>query len=213
MTSSTAQRSKRPYVAAMLLGTALTALSSGHAVATPVSESTLRAANDLGRYCTACWRNARLPADSWGDCTQEVFCRLLERVPTEAWGAILRSDGEDHREFIRAIDAVKKRHQRARKLIHNIDGLADGRGQHERSVADQREVVRQAAEELLSPRQQRILQMSFEGWSVAEIASELELSAERVSDEKYKAVQRLRQHLGRNSEAQSAEFTASRLTA
>jgi len=213
MTSSTATRSKRPYVAAVLLGTALTALSPGQAAAAPVSEATLRAVNDLGRYCTACWRNARLPADCWSDCTQEVFHRLLERIPTEVWGTILRSDSEERREFVRAIDAVKKRQQRARKLSHNLDGVADGRDHRERNLADQREIVHQAAVELLSPRQQRILQMSFEGWSVAEMATELNLSAERVSDEKYKAVQRLRLHLGRNTDSQPAEPVASRLTA
>jgi RNA polymerase sigma factor (sigma-70 family) len=210
--SSRTARPKRPYVAAVLLGT-LTALGTGQAVAAPASDATLRAVNDLGRYCTACWRNARLPADSWGDCTQEVFSRLLERVPTEVWGAILRSDGEDRREFLRAIDAVKKRHQRARKLSHNLDGVADRNEQHVRSLADQRETVRQAAEELLTARQQRILQMSFEGWTVAEMARELNLPAERVSDEKYKAVQRLRQHLAQAPEARPAAAAPSRLTA
>jgi RNA polymerase sigma factor (sigma-70 family) len=203
-------RSKSPYVAAVLLGTALSALGPGHATASTQSDATLRAVNDLGRYCTACWRNARLPADCWGDCTQEVFHRLLERVPTEVWGEILRSDGEDRRELVRAIDAVKKRFQRARKLVHNLDGVADRHESYERTLEEQRDAVRQAAEELLSPRQQRILQMSFEGWTVKEMAAELRLSPERVSDEKYKAVQRLRQHL---ADWSAAEPVASRLTA
>ena len=37
--------------------------------------------------------------------------------------------------------------------------------------------------------------MSFEGWSVQEMAEELRLPAERVSDEKYKAIRKLREHL------------------
>ena len=53
----------------------------------------------------------------------------------------------------------------------------------------------QAAEELLSPRQQQILRLSFEGGSVQEIAEELHLAPERVSDEKYKAIRKLREHL------------------
>ena len=55
--------------------------------------------------------------------------------------------------------------------------------------------MRQASEELLSPRQRRILQLSFEGWSAHEIADELKTTSERVSDEKYKAVRKLREHL------------------
>src|SRR5262249_30719225 len=126
---------------------------------------------------------------------------------------ILRTDGENRREFVRAIDAAKKRSQRARKLGHNLDAVADGREQRTRALADQREVVRQAAESLLTSRQQQILQMSFEGWTVAEIAKDLHLSAERVSDEKYKAVQRLRQHLAERVDEELAVTAGSRLTA
>jgi RNA polymerase sigma factor (sigma-70 family) len=176
----------------MVLGTALSAFGPGPGVATADAE---RAVSDLGRYCTACWRNARLPADAWGDCTQEVLCRLLERVPPESWGQLLQGESEERREFLRAIDAVKKRTQRARRWSHGLDGVADRREPQARRLADDRELVRQAAEELLTPRQQRILQLSFEGWSVQETARELGMPAERVSDEKYKAVQKLRKHL------------------
>jgi len=42
------------------------------------------------------------------------------------------------------------------------------------------------------------MQLSFEGWSVHEIAAELRTPPERVSDEKYKAIRKLR---GRLAEA------------
>jgi len=186
--------SKRPYMVAMALGAALTALGP-QAAAVQAKETATRAVADMGRYCTTCWRNARLPIDSWGDCTQEVFGRLLERVPTHAWDRVLGDEGPEHREFIRAIDAVKKRTQRARKWSYGLDGVADRRELHGRTVDDERAAVREAAEEVLTPRQQRILQMTCEGWSVHETAQELKLPAERVSDEKYKAVQKLRVHL------------------
>src|SRR4051812_26050719 len=35
---------------------------------------------DIQRYCTACWRNARLDPGLWDDCTQEVCCRLLGKA-------------------------------------------------------------------------------------------------------------------------------------
>lgn len=200
MSSQAAARGGRPYVAAVLLGTALSAFAPGEAVAAAPSEATLRAISDLGRYCTACWRNAHLPVDTWTDCTQEVFRRLIERVPTSAWEALLADENEDRREFLRAIDAVKKRQQRARKWSPHLDGVADRREQRERGLTDQREAVRQAAETLLTARQQRIVQMSLEGWSVHDMAAELRLPAERISDEKYKAVQRLRQHLAQAPE-------------
>jgi RNA polymerase sigma factor (sigma-70 family) len=62
----------------------------------------------------------------------------------------------------------------------------------DRNMRDERDAVGQAAREVLSPRQQRILQMTLAGWGVNDMAGELGLKAERVSDEKYKAIQKLR---------------------
>jgi RNA polymerase sigma factor (sigma-70 family) len=191
-------RPKRPYVVAVVLGTALSAFAPAPAAHAETSAATLDAIADMGRYCTACWRNARLPADAWSDCTQEVFRRLLERVPADAWDRVLAREGDEHREFVRAIDAVKKRTQRARKWSAGLDGVADPRDGSARSLREDREAVRRAAADLLSPRQQRILQLSFEGWSVHDLARELNLPAERVSDEKYKGIRKLRSHLAEN---------------
>ena len=186
----------RPYVMAVVLGTALSVSAApGQAGTTQSPQATAKAIANMSRYCATCWRNARLPMDCWSDCTQEVFRRLLERVPSDAWEQTLHGEGEEHREFLRAIDTVKKRTQRARKFSPAIDSIADARDPHRRDLREEREVVRQAAAEMLSPRQQHILQLSFEGWSVQEMSAELRLSAERVSDEKYKAIRKLRTHL------------------
>src|SRR5947208_4250816 len=106
------RRKSRAMMVAVVLGTALAAGSAEAA-----SGPNPKAVQDISKYCQACWRNARLPADRWQDCTQEVFVRLLERVEAEKWGAVLTDDETtERREFIRAIDAVKKRTQRARKF-------------------------------------------------------------------------------------------------
>lgn len=192
---------RQQYVMAVVLGTALTTLGTSQAGAAEASDRPglsdvpERAIADISRYCTACWRNARLHPDSWSDCTQEVFCRLLERVAPDTWGRILKVEGEERREFLRAIDTVKKRTQRARVWSsRSIESVADRREMQERRLGDDRDTLRNVAE-LLSTRQQRILQLSVEGWSVHEIAEELEVPAERVSDEKYKAIRKLREHL------------------
>jgi RNA polymerase sigma factor (sigma-70 family) len=195
MRSSRQAPSKKRYMAAaMVLGTAL---SLGASAPASAGDPGQRAITDISRYCTACWRNARLPPDYWGDCTQEVFHRLLERVTPDAWGDVLQDEGDARREFIRAIDAVKKRTQRGqRRAGHPLSEVADTHDAQERRLADTRDAVHQAAAIVLTPRQQSILHMSFEGWSVHDIAGKLDLSAERVSDEKYKAIRRLREHLG-----------------
>src|SRR4051812_10867414 len=64
-------------MAAMVLGTAV---STSDARAAMVTAPQTSAINDITRYCQVCWRNARLPADRWGDCTQQVFTRLLQNV-------------------------------------------------------------------------------------------------------------------------------------
>jgi len=185
---------KRPYVMAVVLGTALSVNAApGQAVQTP--QATAKAIADMSRYCATCWRNARLPMDSWSDCTQEVFRRLLERVPADAWDQALRGEGEERREFLRAIDTVKKRTQRARKFSPAIDTVADRRDPQRLRLREEREIVDQAASEVLSLRQQRIVQMSFEGWSVQDMSKELRIPVERISDEKYKAIRKLRTHL------------------
>jgi RNA polymerase sigma factor (sigma-70 family) len=181
---------------AMVLGTALSAMSPVARAEGGASPTTLRTVADLSRYCTVCWRNARLPADFWNDCTQEVLCRLLERVPTDAWDRALKAESDEHREFVRAIDTVKKRTQRRKKWSSQaLDLVADRQAGPRRLLADDRAAVDRAASELLSPRQQSILKLSFEGWSVQEIGQKLALPPERVSDEKYKAIRKLRSHL------------------
>jgi RNA polymerase sigma factor (sigma-70 family) len=186
----TAAGRSRAMMVAVVLGTALAA---GEAQAGPDP----RAVQDISRYCQACWRNARLPADRWGDCTQEVFTRLLERVDSDKWLAVLKDDETaERREFLRAIDAVKKRVQRARKFGALSPELADARGRGENSVRDDREAVAHAAREVLGQRQRRILELTAAGWAVPEIADELKTTPERVSDEKYKAVRKLQHYFG-----------------
>jgi RNA polymerase sigma factor (sigma-70 family) len=179
---------------AVVLGTALSTLgpSPGVARAEPARETVC----DLSRYCNACWRNARLHPGCWEDCTQEVLCRLLQRVPSTSWGAVLGAEGAERREFLRAIDAVKKRTQRQRHFASAApDSVADRRTVAESQRREVRQDLDQAGEEVLSPRQRRILGMSMDGWSIQDMAAALRIPAERVSDEKYKTIQKLRSQL------------------
>jgi RNA polymerase sigma factor (sigma-70 family) len=169
-------------LAAVVLGTALSAAPADRAV------------TDISKYCTACWRNARLPADVWSDCTQEVFVRLLERLPAETWDVALKQDAEEHRELVRAIDCVKKRVQRAKKpQALPEEGVADRSASGR--LNDDREVLARAAAEVLTDRQRQVLRLWAEGYEVPEIAEELATTPARVSDEKYKAIRRLQAHL------------------
>ena len=183
-------KNSRVMMAAVVLGTALAA---GSAQAS--SGPNPKAVQDISKYCQACWRNARLPADRWQDCTQEVFVRLLERIEAGKWDTVLKDDEtSERREFIRAIDAVKKRTQRARKFTPLAPDAAEYRTENE--TRDDRDAVAKAAREVLSPRQRRILELTADGWAIPQIATELAAPVERISDEKYKAVRKLQHYLG-----------------
>lgn len=196
MIPSASGRSMAGVMAAVMLGTGLSAQEA--CANTPASAQQVddHAVRDITRYCQVCWRNARLPDDLWADCTQQVFTRLLESVGRDRWTGLLKTEDQDKREFLRAIDAVKKRTQRARKFSELSPDLSDDRNFVDHARQDQREEVNRAAQEVLSPRQQRIVELSATGWAVPEIASELGTTPERVSDEKYKAIRKLRSHLG-----------------
>jgi len=56
-------------------------------------------------------------------------------------------------------------------------------------------VLAQAAAEVLTDRQRQVLRLWAEGYEVPDIAKELNTTAARVSDEKYKAIRRLRGYL------------------
>jgi len=189
------KRSSRNVMVAMVLGTALAA-TPAKATAATATEPTSKAVTDISKYCQTCWRNARLPADRWQDCTQAVFVRLLERVEQDKWGTVLvDSETAERREFLRAIDAVKKRTQRARKFATLSPDLPD-RQPVSNSTRDDRDAVARAAAEQLSPRQRRILELTADGWPVPDIATELNTTVERISDEKYKAIKKLQHAFG-----------------
>lgn len=181
----------RAAMMAVVLGTAMTTAGRADAKASDGTETI----DDIHKYCQACWRNARLPADRWSDCTQQVFVRLLERVEPTKWDALFAAEGDERREFLRAIDAVKKRTQRVRKPAMLTPDVADDRNESASDLRDRREAVAQAAT-VLSPRQRRIIELAGGGWAVPDIAAELDTTVERVSDEKYKAIRKLRTTLG-----------------
>jgi RNA polymerase sigma factor (sigma-70 family) len=184
----------RRLMAAVVAGTALSAVGGDARAAT--RQPADQAVQDISRYCQVCWRNARLDPASWPDCTQEVLIRLLQTVEPDKWSGLLKQDeNDDRREFLRAIDAVKKRTQRARKLAGLADEVADRRFGKESTRNELYEELEKASHKVLSQRQQQILRLTCDGWSVPEIADELSTTVERVSDEKYKAIRKLRKEL------------------
>ena len=177
--------------AAMALVMGLAALTA-HA-----SETEL--VRDIQRYCTVCWRNARLEPGLWDDCTQEVCCRLLgkARAGDLDLNLVLADDTPERRELVRAIDTVRKRVQRLKKYqsLDELTAPGSDLDRIDRERQELGELLENARHAVLSDRQDRIVELWTRGWTVPEIAATLDMPVARVSDEKYKALRKLERHL------------------
>jgi DNA-directed RNA polymerase specialized sigma24 family protein len=176
------------------------------AVGSPAPAGSLvesRTIAQLERYCSTSWRNAGIRRDDWEDCTQQALLEMLERVSLAGLPVSVEdSESLERRELNRTVWRLAKRNRRAARFERFDEScpLRDG-GPAGRSAApaDWDDVSRTAAE-LLTERQIEILELSRDGWKVAEVARRLGLSPERVSDEKYKAIAKLRDRLAPGSE-------------
>jgi DNA-binding NarL/FixJ family response regulator len=189
-------RTRKAAPAAVALVIGLAALTAG------ASETDL--VRDIQRYCTVCWRNARLDPRLWDDCTQEVCCRLLTKARSGQLDMtqVLAEDTPERRELVRAIDMVRKRVQRT-KRYQPLDAFttpATDLDQRHRDRLELGEILEAARRAVLTARQDRIIELWMRGWSVPEIGAELKLAVTRVSDEKYKALRKLERQLGNRRE-------------
>ena len=179
-------------------GTTAMALVMGLAAFTATASET-DLVRDIQRYCAVCWRNAHLDPGLWDDCTQEVCCRLLTKARAGQLdlNLVLAEDTAERRELVRAIDMVRKRVQRARKH-QALDDVSTPDGDHDRRNRDRQElgeILESARRAVLTPRQDRIVELWTRGWTVPDISQNLSLPVARVSDEKYKALRKLERFL------------------
>ncbi|HVR74258.1 MAG TPA: hypothetical protein VMT52_08000, partial [Planctomycetota bacterium] len=158
-------------------------------------EAEERAVTDITRYMTASWRSARFNSADWADLTQEAFAELLGRIPRDRLpAAIEESDSGERRELNRSVWCAAQRWRRVRRHA-SLEGLAPPAAPDAPSSLDDAELVEHLqtiAERRLSGRQRRILSSWCEGESVGEIARDLGISSSLASNEKYKAIQRVR---------------------
>lgn len=161
----------------------------------------------IQKYCTTCWSNARLDPGVWEDCTQEVCVRLWGKMRDGLinWSGVLEStdstETPEHRELIRVVDAVRKQAQRLKRYLP-LEEVAHV-GTTRRAESDPAEtyalsdLLRTAREKVLTPRQDRIIELWANGLAISEISHEIGLKVAQVSDEKYKAMCKLEAFLGK----------------
>lgn len=156
--------------------------------------------NKIRAYCTRSWMNAGISRQEWDDSTQDVYLRLLSSLGRDRiYQAIEAPDSDERRELNRAIWATSQRRRRAQRHTSLIDesvkvAESDPWPEKMESLHQVRQAIDSQAAKL-SPTQQEIVTRWSNGEAISGIADEMKLSPARVSDEKYKAIQKLRSHL------------------
>lgn len=169
------------------------------AAVSQVSESVIL--KKIRAYCSRSWQNAGINHQEWSDCTQQVFARLLERIDRDRLLiAIEDAESPERRELNRAIWATSQRSRREKKYstLEHAVGETENRDTWPAKM-ESLAIVRNAVngdEARLSPTQREIVTRWSDGESISAIADSLKLSPARISDEKYKAIKKLRQHFG-----------------
>jgi hypothetical protein len=159
----------------------------------------------LNRYLSRAWFRAGIALQQHDDCSQAVYATLLTNLGRASFDRLLAEVGRlDIREvlsretdagpdFFRAIDMVKKQAQRQRRF-EALDGAspADPRGDHGQ---DWRDTLEEAIAQTLSPREAALIHGTLDGWTPAEIAMQWGVAPKTVSNEKARALQKLREFL------------------
>ncbi|MFP6764713.1 MAG: sigma-70 family RNA polymerase sigma factor, partial [Planctomycetaceae bacterium] len=186
--TSTAEATVRPA----------TGIQADAAIAGQLSESAIL--RKVQSYCLRSWLNAGIPRQDWDDCTQDVYLRLLSRLPgNELSIAIDEPDSVARRELNRAVWATSQRCRRARVHTSLTTETPSPTGpvtypEHSESVQLIRHAI-ESADSNLSPIQRQIVTQWSNGEAIRTIAENLSMSPARVSDDKYKAIQKLRRRL------------------
>lgn len=156
----------------------------------PATASETSTISQIERYCTVSWRNAGISQQDWSDCTQQALQELLQRVSRQQLPVAMQNNqSRERRELNRTVWRTIKRWQRAPRPARLDESYVGGTRDARQDAWDE---VMTAARQHLSQRQIRILQLTRAGWRVDEIAGELDVTPARVSDEKYKAIRKLR---------------------
>lgn len=159
----------------------------------------------LDRYLSRAWYRAGLAPQQHDDCTQAVYTTLLTTLGRNRFDSLVADIGQngirdvlsretpEGPDFFRAIDTVKKRAQRERvyQPIDTVD-VPDSSSAAASTQADWRGALHEAIDRSLSPREAALIHATLQGNTPAEIAEQWGVAPKTVSNEKSRALQKLR---------------------
>lgn len=158
----------------------------------------------LDRYLARAWFRAGISPQQHDDCTQAVYTTLLQTLGRDQFDQLVSEVGQfgirdvlsretaEGPDFFRAIDSVKKRAQRERNY-QNLDTIdATYLNQTDATSAELKSTLQEAILSSLSPREAALIQATLQGETPAEIAQQWGIAPKTVSNEKTRALQKLR---------------------
>jgi RNA polymerase sigma factor (sigma-70 family) len=175
---------------------------------TPAQADVDAGLSQLDRYLARCWSRAGIAPQQQDDCTQAVYATLLQNLGRDGFDdlaadigqngipQVLNRDSTLGPDFFRAVDMVKKRATRQKAFVAldeqtepyttaGTDGAAE----------NWRGVLNEAIDRSLNPREADLIRATLQGFSPAEIASRWGVAPKTVSNEKTRALQKLRDAL------------------
>jgi RNA polymerase sigma factor (sigma-70 family) len=173
---------------------------SSSSSSTADAEEVAAGLSQLNRYLSRAWYRAGIPPQVHDDSTQAVFVTLLQNLGRSRFDDlaaeigrvgirdVLSQETADGPVFFRAIDTVKKRAQRERSF-QPLDAVVAVASQSEDPLRD---ALQEAIEHKLSPREAALIYATLMGATPAEIAALWGIAPKTVSNEKTRALQKLR---------------------
>ena len=161
--------------------------------------------SQLNRYLSRAWSRAGLPTQVQDDCTQAVYTTLLQNLGRDGFDHLAADVGEngipdvlsretpDGPDFFRAVDMVKKRAQRERSY-QALDEFSDVAGT-DGAATDWQSALNEAIANNLNPREASLIHDTLQGKTPAEIAHDWGVAPKTVSNEKTRALAKLRDAL------------------
>jgi RNA polymerase sigma factor (sigma-70 family) len=191
---------------AALVASQVDELLSPGLLQSPVEQADVSAGlAQMDRYLARAWFRAGIAPQQHDDCTQAVYASLLQGLGRDRFDQLLSEVGQsgirdvlsretaDGPDFFRAIDTVKKRAQRERSF-QTLDVASMNRPDNSQS-SDWRSTLQEAILSALSPREAALIQATLQGETPAEIAQQWGIAPKTVSNEKTRALQKLREAL------------------
>jgi RNA polymerase sigma factor (sigma-70 family) len=179
----------------------------GPTTSTADAQSISSGLSQLNRYLNRAWSRAGLAPQTYDDCSQAVYMTLLQSLGRDRFDSLLSEIGQvgirdvlsretaEGPDFFRAVDAVKKRAQRERTFQPLDTVAATAAASQDEPQSDWRSTLQEAIDHSLSPREAALIQATLQGETPAEIAAKWGIAPKTVSNEKTRAIQKLRDAL------------------